>query len=222
MIKKLITVALIAIFFQCINAQNVRLGIFANPSLSWLKSDISRIAGDGNHIGINAGLTIEKQFTQHYAFSTGFSIHTMGGALNYKEGKTLRTGEGDIVLIANEGEVDYNLQYLHIPLGLKLRTTEIGYSTYFVQLGLDPMINVKSTANVKSKSLSKASVGKEINLLYLAYHVSAGLEYKIVGNTAAVIGISYMNGFTDITDNYTTTTERTTMNCFEISLGIMF
>jgi hypothetical protein len=84
------------------------------------------------------------------------------------------------------------------------------------------MVNVKSTANVKSLSLSKVGVGKEINLLYLAYHISAGLEYKIVGNTAAVIGISYMNGFTDITDNFNTATERTTMNCFEIRLGIMF
>jgi hypothetical protein len=63
--KKLISAAFFAIFIHCVNAQNIRLGIFANPGLSWLKSDVSRIAGDGSHIGINAGLTIDKQFTSH-------------------------------------------------------------------------------------------------------------------------------------------------------------
>lgn len=218
--KKLLSIVFIVVLVQCASAQQIRFGVFANPGVSWMKSDVSRISGNGTHYGINAGLTIDNFFAPHYAFSTGISIHTIGGVLNYKEGKILRTSDGDKTL--TPGDVTYNLQYLHVPLGLKLRSTEIGYSTYFVDLGVDPMVNVKSTANVKAISLSKAGVGKEINLFYMAYHISAGLEYKIVGNTAAVVGITYMNGFTDVTDNYDTATEKTVMHCFEVHLGLMF
>lgn len=218
--KKLLFFVLVIVLAQCANAQHIRFGVFANPGLSWMKSNFSRISGNGSHLGINGGLAIDNFFAPHYAFSTGISIHTIGGVLNYREGKILRTDEGDKTLIP--GDVTYNLQYIHIPLGLKLRTTEIGYSIYFVELGLDPMLNVKSTANVNRISLSNVGVGQEINLFYLAYHVSAGLEYKIVGNTSVLIGINYMNGFSDVTDNYGTATEKTVMNCFEIRLGLLF
>ena len=218
--KKLLSFGFFVILLHCVSAQHIRFGVFANPGLSWMKSDVSRISGDGGHLGINGGLLIDNFFAPHYAFSTGISIQTLGGVLNYKEGKVLRTSDGDKTL--TPGDVKYNLQYLHIPLGLKLRTTEVGYSIFFVELGLDPMINVKSTADVDRFSISKTGVGKEINLFYLAYHVSAGIEYKIVGNTSVVLGINYMNGFSDVTDNYSTATEKTVMHCFEIRLGLMF
>lgn len=219
--KNWLSVILLLALVQIGVAQNVRLGVFVNPGLSWLKSDISKIDANGTHLGINGGLVIEKPFSPHYAFTTGLSIHTAGGSLTYKDGKELRTSGGNVQLPANSS-VRYYLQYIHIPAALKLRSTEIGYSTYFVELGFDPMFNVKSSATVKAPSLSKTGVGKEVNLLYLAYHASLGLEYKIVGNTSAMVGLNYMNGFTDITDNYSTATEKTVLHCFELRIGLMF
>jgi hypothetical protein len=186
-----------------------------------MRTDVSRISGDGSHLGINGGLTVDNFFAPHYAFSTGISIHTIGGVLNYNNGKVLRTSDGEKTLSPGT-DVRYNLQYIHIPLGLKLRTTEIGYSIYFVELGLDPMMNVRSNADVDRLSLSGTGVGQEINLFYMAYHASVGLEYKIVGNTSAVVGINYMNGFSDVTDNNSSSSEKTVMHCFEFRLGLMF
>jgi hypothetical protein len=205
------------------NAQELRFGIFANPLISWMKAtDVSTIKSDGARIGFNAGLMMDKFFTKRYAFTTGISIHNMGGVLNYEKGKTgFQTSDTTIDLKSNTS-VKYNLQYIHIPLALKFRTTEIGYITYFAQLGLNPMINIKANANIESYGLTSVNVKKEINLFYIAYHISAGLEYRIVGNTAIMAGLTYMNGFSDVTDNSGSTTEKSVIHNFELRLGVFF
>lgn len=199
---------------------NIRLGIIANPNVSWLKSDVSRIQGDGSRIGFNIGLMVDKYFAEHYAFTTGLSIHSIGGTLKYRDGKDLHTSSTDVPTPLDPGSrVQYNLQYLHIPWGLKFKTTEIGYSTFFAQLGVNTMVNIKSRANVKDQDISKVGVAEEINMFYMGYHFSGGMEYKIVGNTALMIGVTYMNGFTDITQK---SDEKTVMHCFEVRLGVVF
>ncbi|HEX2934026.1 MAG TPA: porin family protein [Bacteroidales bacterium] len=200
------------------NMNNIRLGIIANPNVSWLKSDVSRIQGDGSRIGFNIGLMVDKFFAEHYAFTTGLSIHSIGGTLKYRDEKVLNASSEDYILPAGS-RVQYNLQYLHIPWGLKFKTTEIGYTTFFGQLGVNTMINIKARANVKGQNISKEGVGEEINLFYMGYHFSGGVEYKIVGNTALILGVTYMNGFTDITQK---SDEKTLMHCFEIRLGVVF
>jgi hypothetical protein len=213
--------ALIVVLFTyptLINAQEYRFGIVASPGISWFNTDVSRIKGDGSKLGINIGLMVDRYFAEHYAFATGISIHSMGGILQYREGKTLQASSGDITL--NPGSrVQYNLQYLHIPFGLKFKTTEIGYTTYFAQLGLNAMFNIKARASVKNQDISDESVGKEINFLYMGYHIGAGIEYRIVGNTALIGGLSYMNGFTDVTSDGS---EKTLMHGIEFKIGVIF
>ena len=144
----------------------------------------------------------------------------MGGTLVYKNGKQgFHTSDSTINLNSN-AVVKYSLQYIHIPLALKFRTTEIGYITYFAQVGFDPMINIKARASLPG--LSNVNASKEINPLYLAYHISAGLEYRIVGNTSLMAGLTFMNGFTDVTDNSGSTSEKTVVNHFELRLGVIF
>ena len=203
-----------------VSAQELRFGIFANPLVSWMKTDVSSIKGNGERIGFEAGLIMDKFFAKHYAFTTGISIHNMGGKLKYEKGKTNFKTSDTMLNLGNNASVKYKLQYIHVPIALKFRTTEIGYITYFAQVGLDPMVNVKANADVQG--LTNVNVRKEINPLYIAYHISAGLEYKIVGNTALMAGLTYMNGFSDVTDNSGYTTEKAVMHCFELRLGVYF
>lgn len=198
---------------------NIRLGIVANPNVSWLKSDVSRIQGDGSRMGFNIGLMVDKYFAEHYAFTTGLSIHSLGGKLKYRDEKILHTSSSEDPTLPPGSSVQYNLQYLHIPWGLKFKTTEIGYSTFFGQLGVNTMVNIKARANAKAQNISREGVPEEINVFYMGYHFSGGMEYKIVGNTALVIGVTYMNGFTDITQK---SDEKTVMHCFEVRLGVVF
>jgi hypothetical protein len=204
--------------FPTLNAQNMRFGITVSPGFTWFKTDISAIEGDGTKLGINIGLLAEKYFAEHYAFTTGISIHSCGGILKYRDEKTLQTSSGNKILPANS-RVHYNLQYIHIPFDLKFKTTEIGYTTFFAQLGLNTMFNIKARADVKEQNISGVTVNKEINFLYLGYHIGAGIEYKIVGGTSLIGGISYMNGFTDVTSD---DTEKALMHGVEIKVGVLF
>jgi hypothetical protein len=219
--KKYLLIAISFIFLCTINnAQSLRFGVVASPSISWFKTDLSRISGDGNKVGINIGLMADRYFADHYAFSTGLTIHSIGGIIKYSdnEPKTLKTSDGDKVLPIGS-RVKYNLQYLHVPFALKFKTTEIGYSTFYAQLGLDGMVNIKARANVNDMNISSANVADEINFLYMGYHIGAGIEYKIVGNTALVAGLTYMNGFTDVTSE---TTQKALMHCVEFKIGVIF
>jgi hypothetical protein len=221
-IIKILILVFLLIRGSSLKSQELRFGVFANPLISWMKTDVSAIQNNGSKIGFDAGLMLDKYFTKRYAFATGISIHSMGSMLKYTEGKRGFQTSSSVIDLDNNAEVKYKLQYIHVPLALKFRTTEIGYITYFAQLGLNPMVNIKANADIKSANLTNANVNKEINLFYLAYHISGGIEYKIVGNTAILVGITYMNGFTDITDNGGYTTEKAVMHCFELRLGVFF
>ena len=69
---------------------------------------------------------------------------------------------------------------------------------------------------------SNVNASKEINLFYLAYHISAGMEYRLVGTTSLMVGLTYMNGFTDVTNNGGSTAEKTVINRFDLRLGVIF
>ena len=205
-----------------VESQNIRFGVIASPLISYFKTDLSTIDPNGSRVGINVGLMMDKFFADHYAFSTGLSLQTMGGHLNYVAGKDNFHSSANISSLPVNTDVKYKLQYLHIPFAIKMRTTEIGYLTYFVQMGLDPMINVKANADISSLGLTNIGVGDEIQLFYMAYHIGAGTEYKIIGNTKLLIGLTYMNGFTDVTSNYGNSAEKTKMHCFELRVGAIF
>jgi hypothetical protein len=205
------------------SAQKLRFGVFVDPLISYLRTDVSKIEPDGGRLGVNFGLMMDNFFAEHYAFSSGISLRTMGGTLNYIQGKNeFHTNSDTITMLPHNTSVKYKLQYLHIPIALKLRTTEIGYFTYYADLGLDPMVNVKASADINSLGEKNIGVGDEIRPFYMAYHIGAGFEYKIVGNTALVIGVTYMNGFSDITSNVGNSAEKTVMHSFELRVGVIF
>jgi hypothetical protein len=216
--KILILPILLSVFFSSTFGQKMRFGIITSPAISWFNTDVTRIEGDGSKFGFNIGLMVDKYFAEHYAITSGLTIRSIGGILKYKEEKTLESSSENFVLPPNS-RVQYNLQYLHVPWGLKFKTTEIGYATFYAELGLDAMINIKARATVKDSDISQVGVNKEINMFYMGYHFAGGMEYNLVGNTSLMVGISYMNGFTDITQK---SDERTLMHAFELRLGIIF
>ncbi|MFC2152719.1 porin family protein, partial [Bacteroidota bacterium] len=176
------------------------------------------IDNDGSKFGVNIGLNMDKFFTDNYAIMTGVSIDNTGGNLKFEGTKTLSTGSGEEVLPAGS-TIHYKLQYINIPLGLKLKTNEIGYWTFFTHLGLNGGINIKATAEVDGFALENENISKEIRLFDLGYFIGAGLEYSIGGNSAIVVGLTYTNGFIDITDG---NDSKVTLGNVAIRIGVLF
>ncbi len=215
--KKYLFIAILAIISIKAFSQDTRFTVFVDPQFSWMSSDIKAVESDGSKFGVNIGLNMDNFFAQNYAFTTGISIDNTGGNLIFEDSTTLKTNGGNEEL--PEGStVHYKLQYINIPLGLKLKTNEIGYLTFFANLGINGGINIKATGEVDNFELENENISDEIKLFNLGYYIGAGVEYSIGGNSAIILGLTYTNGFIDITDD----SDKVTLSNFAIRIGILF
>ena len=216
--KKLIALIIPFIFLGSSYSEDFRFGVFIDPQFSWLTPDIKDIDKDGARLSIKGGLIIDFFFAENYAFTTGLSISNSGGNLLYSDSLTLEI-HGTDQHLSPETTVNYKLQYLTIPIGLKFKTKQLGYLTFFAHLGLAPEINVKATADASDDQLENENVNDEVNLFNLSYYFGGGLEYSLGGNTALFTGINYHNGFIDV---LTSNNSKEIQSLLSISLGIMF
>jgi hypothetical protein len=95
--------------------------------------------------------------------------------------------------------VIYRIQYLAIPVGLKLQTNQIGYISYFADLGFDPKVAIGGKIDIKDNGIEGENAASELKLFNLSWHITAGIEYSIGGTTSLVLGLNFENNFFDIT-----------------------
>lgn len=216
--KKYLFIAIIALVSAKAFSQSSRFTVFVDPKFSWMTPDLKDINSSGSDFGVNIGLNVDKFFSDNYAIMTGISIDNTGGKLQYLNEKPIDTnGPNDTIPAGST--LNYNLQYISIPLGLKLKTNEIGYLTFYTHLGLNGGINIKATGKVDDYELENENISEEVRLFNLGYYIGAGIEYSIGGNSAIVLGLTYTNGFIDITPD---TDNKATLSNLAIRIGILF
>ncbi len=202
--------------------QRISLGIHADPVIGWFGSDIRETKNDGARPGFNFGLTFNKYFTQNYAFSTGISLLNTGGRLVNTDTVVMEFTNFNSTVLP-EKPVIYKIQYLAVPIGLKLQTNQIGYITFFTDLGLDPKVVVGGKADINSLNISGEKAINELRIFNMSYHVTAGIEYSLGGTTALVTGLSFENNFLDITkDNGDQLKDKITQKLLSFRLGVNF
>ena len=86
---------------------------------------------DGSKIGFTYGLIAEYFFAENYGLVTGISVNSTGGKI---QATAVNPAVGPSKV--SKAEFDYRLQYLDIPLALKLRTDDINGFRFFDQLGI--------------------------------------------------------------------------------------
>ena len=126
----------IAISFSA-NAQNdggskFHFGLKASPSYNWMKTDGTGLESDGGSIGLSYGLMTEFAISKNYAFATGLEITYRGGKYKYN----------------SDSSYKQMLQYVEVPIGLKLKTNEIGYIKYYGLFGILPGFLVKAKEDI--------------------------------------------------------------------------
>ena len=224
-------------------AQNdIQFGFEFSPTISWLTTDDSKINPNGSNLGLKLGMIGEYFFRENYSIVTGIGFHfNAGGRLFYEE--TIDTisiwGDADIPgdnIYEGGSDFKYSLQYVEIPIGLKLRTREFGYLRYYV----DPRLTFGFNTQGKGNILSDAAIDKEedfniqssVNLINLSLGIGAGVEYIVSENTAIIGGIAFQTGFTDLTKDKNTLIKvngreseddsKGKLNSIILRLGIMF
>jgi len=216
--KRLLIFIFLSFFLVPVRAQVWKFGISANPQISWLLADVKTIKSDGAGLGIRAGLVADKYFAKNYAISTGVAISSFGGRLYYQDSLYYQVHE-DQVFIPAKSSIKYNLQYVEVPLTLKLKTNEIGYVTYFADLGFTGQVLIKAKGSDSSKALEDDNIYNELRLFNMGYNFGGGIEYSLGGSAALLIGAKWINGFLDITSRKD---EKITTGILQLRVGFMF
>ncbi len=216
--KKLPLLFLFMLLAASLYAQNLRFSVVAEPQITWMKPDAKNVSSEGSRFGINVGLQVDNFFAPNYALSSGISIGTTGGELQYDDDIVVKVHGEDTPLPAGS-VVTYKLQYINVPLGLKLKTNPIGYSTFYAHLGLLGGVNIKATGDANSDLLSDENISDDIQLLKMGYFIGGGLEYSLGGSSSLILGVSYNNGFTDITKREN---NKATLSNVALRIGVLF
>ena len=124
-----------------------RFGLKVSPSVAWLGPDKTKfndlsVESGGAKIKFGYGLITEFVLAKNYSFLTGVEVNYAGGSINYKDANSVSYKlNNDTTIFLKSRE--YKQQYITIPIALKLNTNEIGYMTYFGQIGVDASFKIK-------------------------------------------------------------------------------
>ncbi len=196
-----------------------RFGLTLSPQISWLSAVDNGLEGKGGNLGFAYGLLMDLSIPENYAFATGLLISSDGGKVSYLD--SIKFNALPDTLYPAGTTVNYHIQYIEIPLSMKLHTNQIGYITYFGQFGLQAGIAIRSRADIEN-SVTKQNFGKDVTPGNLGLLLGGGLEYALTGNTSGLIGLQFTNGFIDVTDNPSGFKRKSTLNHLRLQLGVYF
>ncbi len=207
-----------AIFFSLIltglSAQgDVRFGFQLSPTFGWMNTNVNQINPQGTNLGLKLGMVGEFYFRENYAVTSGIGFFfNAGGTLFHERGGSYWQ-DSDVPMSAIEamedGEVKlkYGIQYVEIPIGLKMRTREFGYLRYYAEPFLALGFETQATGSVKGPGVGdeaeKINIRSEVNGLNMSWGIGAGVEYSISEGTSLVGGLAYQAGFLDATRDKT-------------------
>lgn len=178
--------------------QNLVIGLHFNPVISWFSSDTKETSGEGARAGYDFGITFNKYFTSNYAFTLGLSLINAGGKLSSTDTTVMQFNNFKTTVLPGKTIV-YRVDYLSLPFGLHLQTNQIGYFTWFSELGFDPKVILSGKADIPSAGITSENAIKELRAFNAGYHISGGVQYSLGGNTAFIAGLKFENNFLDLT-----------------------
>ena len=222
MITQRISVVLIFIALLSLNGQSqsdmddrsLRFGLMGSPNFGWLRPEIKELEKDGlqPRLGFGYGVMMDYKFTDspNYLFSTGANITTNGCGL-IEPWETVITETDTAFRFLGKNDRTYRLQYVNVPLLLKMRTGDVGYMSYFGAIGFDASFRTRARVNNTYTWLGNSALqpddeedmdlNSNINFMRLALNITLGAEYNLTGNTNIYAGLGIHNGFTNMFNN---------------------
>ncbi len=201
------TALLISISFAAQAQEAVRFGFQLSPTFGWMSTDDNTINTNGTNVGLKLGLVGEFYFQENYAVTTGLGFYfNAGGTLAHeREGEYWRNSEisqeCQDFFMQNGPNLKYSVQYVEIPVGLKLRTREFGYIRYFFEpnMGLGFRTQAKGDVRNAGDECNDLNIRSDVGLLNVFWGINGGIEYSVSESTSLVGGLGAQFGFVDAT-----------------------
>jgi opacity protein-like surface antigen len=224
---KVFLAAIILIFGSAVlHAQSsdrrVHFTISFQPDVNWMHADESTRANGPIRLGMEGGLRLDYNFERFYALSFGVGLTQTGGNIIYNTPLHIERTTGPDSLMAGT-RVTYRLQFVEIPVAIKFILPEIGYSTWFTEIGLDPMFNTNAFIDATDNNIEKEPYKQGISKFNLAWHAGLGMNYSFGRNLSMQFALIYKNTFLDVTrESETGKADNARINQAGLRIGIVF
>lgn len=204
------------------SAQKLQIGAFLDPTIGWYSTSSDKIESAGSRAGYATGLSVHYYITRRLSFSSGISWLQTGGVQKSSEEILFLFTNFSTNVLPGE-KVIYNTAYMTVPLGLRFKTKQRGYTSLFADAGIDPSFLARGTVSIPKHNIEKELGSKEIKKLNFRLHVQTGIEYSLGGSLALLAGLGYEHGLSDVTiDNNAQPFDITTNRIIHFKLGLLF
>ncbi len=222
--KKIAIAILFLLFILNANAQlnlgrdyGFRLGLTAHPTFGMINAEEGK--SKGTNLGFAYGLMADFNFAEHYSFNTGITITTINGKSTEINAMPYHAIVSSTAPIAYD--LKYKMQYIEIPLVIKLKTSKIKEMQWFGQFGLSNGFKIKARQDAETANgvLADDRNSSDWTRFYRAgLVIGGGGEFDLDGHTSLMAGVSFNNGLTNIT-----TSKNVVRNHFvSLNLGVFF
>ena len=216
-----------------------RFGLKGSSNFGWVGGTSKNIVNDGTTIAFGYGIMGDYYFKPNYGISAEIMLSNIKSKFTVTEPLAFNSVMSDTV---NDLRYEYNIQYLDIPLTMKIRTKEIGDMTYFGQFGVSMGFALNAKTSIVSTGLPKSISDQEpteyrvngaegdaftvnnfddkVFLFRLPLIIGGGVEYKMAGSTSLQIGVRIANAFTDMFVKDKTAIAKN--NYVALSIGVLF
>lgn len=223
--RKLIILFSLIVISVTANSQNFRLGFQASPHMTWMSSSKATILNNELRPGIKYGLEADIYLAgfPRYLLNTGLYVANHSFSARYVIDEPFFINDATFL---NPVDITFKLNYLEIPLNIKLKSDQFYRMKFYGQFGLSNLFNLSASALSSDEAFTGDNVNEginnqTINVYTLNMLMGGGIEYDIGGNTALNFGVQYSNGLTDIT-NIGGLSEKTILNSLRVVVGVMF
>jgi hypothetical protein len=203
--KVFLTVAALAIAPAAF--AQVEIGLKVSPSIAYLRPDSpagTSFTSEKAKVSFGGGIFMDYFFGENYAFNTGLFLTGKGGTIGYNDRASAPAGGTTGVRV----EQKIAMQYLEIPLTVKLFTNEVAPDTrVYFQVGGSVAVPVQVRINGDKyytdpyDNNNQTKAGKHVLDIDANIIGGAGVEYQLGQSTKLLAGISYHHGLVDF-DRY--------------------
>ncbi|SRR6056297_350457 len=187
--------------------KNIRFGPEVSPQISWMYTNNNQINSAGNNFGLKLGLMGEYYFTENYALTGGLGLaFNTGGTLNHDIGGQL-LGRSELSMpnlntLDDGAEIKYSMQFVELPIGLKMKTRQFGYISYYAHLPVFTLsILTRSRGDIMASNASATNenISRDTRFFNFSWGFGGGAEYSVSPETSLVFGLYYQQSMIDIT-----------------------
>ncbi|MBD1398546.1 PorT family protein [Pontibacter sp. JH31] len=198
---KKLTFLLLFLGFSTAAMAQMEIGIQFSPTISgnrFIAEDRHEFEKSSNTLRLGVGVVGDYFFSNNYAFSSGLMYRSKGSKISY----TYMAESGDGQLTPTKETDELTVQYLEIPVTLKLFTNEVAPDiVVYFQVG--GALGTKVSAQVDQKKvINGEKTAKRFNVFETSAVLGTGAEMQLGQSTKLFGGVTYLRGLTNIDSYY--------------------